>query len=334
MNLAVDTSRTPAPPPAPAAPGPLRRVLGSVWFRAAVTLGLLALVASKIDWSALGRRVSDGEPLWLAVAVCLIVAALVLGALRWWQLLHAAGVRIRARELGRVYAVSTFASTFLPTSVGGDVARALLVTRDRALLVRVGLTVIVDRAGALAGLLILAWIGLAAEPDAAPSGAVALLVAVTVATIVGGIAVVWAAVHPRVIRGRLLARLRGPLGDVREILATYGRRPLIPFTLVVSSVAFQALVAAQLCAIARCLGIGLSFASAVVALTLVTLATLVPISIAGFGIREASYVVLLGGIGISATDATAISLTTVLVLFLASLPGAFLLARDGMRPVL
>ena len=262
------------------------------------------------------------------------MAALVVGALRWWQLLRAAGVPLRARELGRVYAVSTFASTFLPTSVGGDVARALLVTRERALLVRVGLTVIVDRAGALAGLLLLAWAGLAAEPDAAPGGAVALLATVTVVTIAGGAAAVWAAVHPRVIRGRLLERMRAPLGDVRAILATYGRRPLIPFTLVVSSVAVQALVALQLCAIARCLGIGLSFASAVVALTLVTLATLVPISIAGFGIREGSYVVLLGGIGITATDATAISLSTVLVLFIASLPGAFLLARDGMRPVI
>jgi hypothetical protein len=116
-------------------------------------------------------------------------------------------------------------------------------------------------------------------------------------------------------------------------LAPYARRPATPAPLVGRRVAFQALVAAQLCAIARCLGIGLSFASAVVALTLVTLATLVPISIAGFGIREGSYVVLLGGIGISATDATAISLTTVLVLFIASLPGAFLLVRHGMRPV-
>ena len=57
MNPVVQTSGAPAPPPAPPAepppaPGRLRRVLGSVWVRAAVTLAMLALVASKIDWSA------------------------------------------------------------------------------------------------------------------------------------------------------------------------------------------------------------------------------------------------------------------------------------------
>jgi hypothetical protein len=60
--------------------------------------------------------------------------------------------------------------------------------------------------------------------------------------------------------------------------------------------------------------------------------TLIPISIGGFGVREGSYVVLLGGASIGPTDATLISLLSVATLFLASLPGAFLFARGGIAP--
>jgi hypothetical protein len=66
----------------------------------------------------------------------------------------------------------------------------------------------------------------------------------------------------------------------------------------------------------------------------VTVVTLIPISIGGFGVREGSYVVLLSGASIAATEATLISVLSVAALFLASLPGAFLLARSGVAPAL
>jgi hypothetical protein len=69
-----------------------------------------------------------------------------------------------------------------------------------------------------------------------------------------------------------------------------------------------------------------------VALALVTLAMLIPISIGGFGVREGSYVVVLAGGGIGHTDAVLISLLSVVALFVATLPGAYELARGGLAP--
>jgi hypothetical protein len=51
-------------------------------------------------------------------------------------------------------------------------------------------------------------------------------------------------------------------------------------------------------------------------------------------VREGTYVAILGAASISATDATMISLMTVVVVFCASLPGAYLLARQGLRHVM
>jgi glycosyltransferase 2 family protein len=313
----------------------MRRVLGSIWFRLVVTLALLALVALQVDWAAFLERVAGGSPAWLAVALLLVLAALATGAARWWWLLSAAGIRLTAAEVARVYAVSTFASTFLPTSIGGDVARALLVTRDGRMLVRVGLTILVDRAGAFVGMLVVAWGAVLLVPAVLPDGVLALLAVLTALAVAGGLVLLWlAAGGGRSLTRRLPERIRAPLSGAREVIAVYGRNPRTLPVLLTTSVAFQILAAAQLWAIAEALDLPLSFAAAAVTLTLVTVATLVPLSIAGFGIREGSYVVLLAPLGIDATDATAISLTAVVVLLVASLPGALLLVRRGMRPVL
>lgn len=313
-------------------PTALRSALGSVWLRIAVTAALLALVATKVDWSAFLESVSDAAPGWIVAALGVGVAALVVGALRWWWLLHEAGVELSGAEVGRVYAMATFSGAFL--LIGGDVARALLVTRERGLLLRVGLTVVADRAAALAGMLAVAWCAIALSDTALPDGALVLLAILTAATVVGSAVALGFAARGRFPAGRVGNALRSLATTLRELALVYGRRPLTWILVALASVAFQLLAAGQLCLLAKAFGVELSLAAAAVTLTLVTAATLLPVSIAGFGIREGSYVVLLAPYGIAAADAVAISLTATVLLLAASLPGALLLVRHGTRPVL
>jgi hypothetical protein len=60
-------------------------------------------------------------------------------------------------------------------------------------------------------------------------------------------------------------------------------------------------------------------------LPLVLFATIIPISIAGFGVREGAFVALLGEAGVSSADAVLLSLATVASLAIASLPGGVLM---------
>jgi hypothetical protein len=62
-----------------------------------------------------------------------------------------------------------------------------------------------------------------------------------------------------------------------------------------------------------------------VVLPLVLFATVVPISIAGFGVREGAFVALLGEAGVSSGDAVLLSLATVASVAIASLPGGVLM---------
>lgn len=313
----------------------VRRILGSVWFRVAVTLTLVGIVAARIDWDLVENRILGGEPGWFAAAVGFVFAALVVGAIRWQGLLVPAGIHLTVRQLTRVYAVSAFSQSFLPTTVGGDVARTLLVVRRGPLLPRVASTVLMDRAGGLAGLFGITWIALALQPGPAAAGWVSTL---AWATLIGTLVIAAAAavilLRPRIFARLVPTRLRAAAGSIRQIADDLLRRPWTMAMLLVTSVVFQALIAAQTCALARCIGVDVPYSVAAASLTLVTIATLIPISIGGFGVREGSYIVLLGAVGINATDATLISLGTVFALLIASLPGAVLLAVYGMRPAM
>ena len=323
----------------PTEPGNLRSRLtgaaGTTGFRLLVTIGLLAYVASRIDWGLLGDRIAEASAWSLPAAIALVVAALALGAVRWRILLDCARIRLSTPDLARVYAIGTFSGTFLPTAVGGDVARALLVTRDRARLLRVALTIVVDRTAAVVGLVIVAWVGIAIEPHAPPEGAVTALAVVTAGVVVACLLALWSAgtggsLLQRMLPGRLHPTARG----VRDGIRAYRGHPWALVAVIVLSVAFQLLITLQLLVLADGFGIDLAFGAAAVTLTLVVIATFIPVSIAGFGIREGGYIVILSGVGIGATDATILSLATVAALFVAGLPGAALLVKRGTRPTL
>jgi hypothetical protein len=76
--------------------------------------------------------------------------------------------------------------------------------------------------------------------------------------------------------------------------------------------------------VADSLGVDLSFGSWVVIVPPVSLIQLVPVSLAGWGVRELGVVVLLAGFGIPAEAALATSLSVGLCLIVVGLPGALL----------
>lgn len=312
----------------------LRRILAlakSVWVRAGVTLLLLGIVASRLDWSQMEARLSDGHPLDFLLAVGLMLVALAIGAYRWHALLDAADVRLSLSRLARIYAVSTFSSTFLPTTAGGDIARALLVARRGPVLARTVVSVLVDRLGGLIGMIGLAWIALVLQPDAVPVGVQAFLGWTTLVFALAGGLVAAAAFRGsglavRIVPERFVALAR----DSRQVLVAYARDPRLLLKWISTSLVYQLLVALQIVALAHAIDLDMPVATAAVALAVVTVVTLVPISIGGFGIREASYVVLLGSVSIGASDAALISVLSVATLLVASLPGAYLLITGNV----
>jgi uncharacterized membrane protein YbhN (UPF0104 family) len=124
----------------------------------------------------------------------------------------------------------------------------------------------------------------------------------------------------RLLRFRLIAEL--------AVLSRVGRRlfarPAVSVAVVGLAVATFGLTILAFMLVADSLGVNLPFSSWIVIVPPVTLIQLVPVSLAGWGVRELGFVVVLAGLGIPAEAALAASLLVGLCMIVIGLPGGLL----------
>jgi uncharacterized membrane protein YbhN (UPF0104 family) len=306
----------------------LRSIAASFWTRVVVSLGLLAFVASRIDVGAGASRLSHGRWGWFVAAVGVLFLSFLVAARRWFLFLEAAGVGGTLSNAVRAYLIGAFTSNFLPTQFGGDVTRAWIAGRPGTR-IRAAATVVVDRATALGCLIVVAWVVLALDPGPVPGSLVLALSGATAALCVAGFVVAGffrSGTPPR----RLFARFDEPIRDVRAAVRACLRGRVFWRTAVLGLL-FQALVALALWLVARSIALHASFSVLAVTLPVVLLLAAAPVSIGGLGVREGSFVLLLGQAKVGATEATLLSLMSGATLAIASLPGGVAILVPRVR---
>ena len=307
----------------------LRQLAASRWLRALVTAGLLALVLDQIHLGKAGSRLAHGHWALFAAATALVLAALLLAAIRWRLFLCAGGIERSRIEATRAYMIGAFTTNFLPSQLGGDVTRAWIAggpgARSRALA-----TVAIDRATLFGCLIVAGWVVYAADPAPVPHELVAALAAASAALALAGVLAVVVALGGARLRHRLPETVQGPAGDIGEALRGCANAALLLKTTLIGLV-YQALILCAVWLLAQSIDVDVAFSVLAVTLPPVLILTTLPISIGGFGVREAGFVVLLGRAGVAATDATLVSLLIAAAFALASLPGGVLLLLSSAR---
>jgi uncharacterized protein (TIRG00374 family) len=114
------------------------------------------------------------------------------------------------------------------------------------------------------------------------------------------------------------------------VLDYYRRRPGLLAAAFATGLLFQLLRCALVAIGAAAFGVHVPFLLFVVIVPVIILITLLPISIAGLGVREVGFVYLFGLAGISAEIALALSLLIRLLDLLMALPGAWFYIRHGV----
>jgi uncharacterized protein (TIRG00374 family) len=292
--------------------------------RILISAALLALVALGIDWATINQSLSGAGWGWFALGTLLIALALIVGALRWHLLLHGARLPTTAAETARAYWIGTFSNNFLPTGYGGDAVRSWLVGRSGKPLARAFTSVAVDRGAALVALFALGWFGLAVAPIDPGDLVTPFLIASLAAVVLTAALLI-------TLRRRGLGRflpdlIRPSASEVAETLRVYARSHRLQVETILLSLGYQVISIGSLWCLAEALGLGISPAILAVVAPLVLITTLIPVSVAGFGVREGTYVLLLGQVGVSSGDATLLSLFSVVALAIASLPGGVAIA--------
>jgi len=96
-----------------------------------VSLLLLAGLVHFVDLDAVLERLKNVNILWVVLASFLLMVGQVLSAIRWTWLARGLGFTVQMSRKIELYFLGMFLSLFLPSIVGGDVARGYLLARGR-----------------------------------------------------------------------------------------------------------------------------------------------------------------------------------------------------------
>jgi uncharacterized protein (TIRG00374 family) len=128
----------------------------SVLVRVAVALGALFLVFGSIEWGELKAAFANMNGWVFAGVLGVYMVSQVLLAVRWLLLVRAQGIDLQVITAVKLHFIGLYYNNVMPSSIGGDFLRAWYVSKHTNKRVEAALSVFVDRAVGLLGILLMA----------------------------------------------------------------------------------------------------------------------------------------------------------------------------------
>jgi len=309
-------------------------------IRILATLVVTGLCTAYILWKIdVGKTVDvlrDARVGYFFGSVGIMIVTVLPMAWRWQRLLAGRGIYDHLGWLSRAYFTAYTAGQVLPTSIGGDAMRIFETTRRHpGRGGPVAGSVLLERALGGAATLVLAAIGFVLAIGRYDVGAYLWVeLGFVVATVVLGIVLFSRRMRrPLRLSVPLLRRLRleRPLRAVYEGIHAYRGHPWLLLGVCVLTLGIQAVRVLAIWLAAKAVGVDLSPRVYYVMGPLLFLVMLVPFTINGLAVREAFFVSFLGKLGVGADAAFATGFLFFVVTIALSLPGAAILAWEGLR---
>ncbi len=299
-------------------------------LKVAVSLGLLALLLTRVDLSSVGQTLRAADMRLIAAALGLGCADRILQAAKWRLLLTSSGTQIGFGAAVVNTYVGNFAGLFLPASVGGDVVRVWLLRETKLPTAEVVASILVERAFGVLALVLAAGAGvlLADTLDVpVPAG-----MATTVLVATGVLLLAIVASFRLDISGALdwvgrvgarfsLGELAGQLPDSYR---RYGKRKPALFTFLILSVIEVGAIAVMYGLTVRALGLDTGWLPLLVVVPAVLFLQRLPISIDGLGVSEGAITWFLIQLGETPEAGLAVAVAMRLVGIAIILPGGLL----------
>lgn len=272
--------------------------------------------------------------LWIAAAVVVTLAGVVLATLRWQRVLAALDLSAAIPPLLKHYLAGLFVSNFLPTTIGGDVLRVSRLSTETGESPRSFASVVLER---LTGWVVLPVITLITllinpgllRPPVDHASHIAILISLATLALLGF--VLFSASSDRV--GRRLRQQEGWLRFITAIhlgLARFRQRPGSALEVLTAGFAYQLAVVLAAFLSAKALGLGVSWTAILAFMPAVAIVQVLPFpTIGGLGVREGAFVLFLHPLGVSTDQAIALGLLVYAINLIASLAGAPAFAFNG-----
>jgi uncharacterized membrane protein YbhN (UPF0104 family) len=305
-----------------------------------VSIILLVVLFTRIDVAELWRTARLASVPWLLVAI-LVYAVSTAGAVwRWLLLLEAQRIDVTFRSVLGTFLVATYFNNFLPSNIGGDVIRIGDMARFANSKTLSTTVVLMDRILGLMALVLVAALGATAigrlHHVAAPIWPVWLW-----AGFLAGAAATTPAVFAPAGFGRLLRPLTifhpewvgGRITTLTGALARFGEEPRALVMAFGGAVFVQLALVLYYFAVAYALHLDITLWDLAVVVPMSFVVQLMPVSVGGFGVREAFFSYYFHRIGQPIEDAVLLSLVAQAMLMLFSLSGLATYLWRSRHPV-
>lgn len=289
---------------------------------------LVAFLLSRVDPGEIGTRIASIDLPLVAVAASLLAFVVMPSAIRWWLVLREMKSRLPFRLVGAIVWIGMFFNQVLPSTVGGDAVR---IWRAH----RAGLpgwsaieSVVVDRVSGLTALVLIVVVGSPFLLQTVWEPELMTVVSTVIVLSVAGIASLLLLIRiPRLFPQWAAASMLARLLKTLHTTVFAGRAAVL---ILICGLLVHLSVALAAFALAVGLDMTVSLSECLMAVPVAMLAAAIPISVAGWGVREGSIVLILGHFGVAWVDAVTLSITLGLTMALVGLPGGIIwVITDG-----
>lgn len=301
----------------------------NAWIKLAISALVLAVIYVGFDGHAAVALLGNIHPGYVALAVATGAVDLILGAWRWQRIARVNGVALHFAPALRVTAESHFFNQGLPSTFGGDAYRIWsLTSRGLGASDAIGCVATDRLIGALALALLVALTQFKLV-DHVTDGAARIAIWCVIAAVIITVALMLGLARQlaRRDRGPLLSQLAQGIGH----LQTLCRQPMDFAVVMLAGLAGHGLLTLMFFLLAVALEVPLTLVQAVTVFPTVFLLSMLPITVAGWGVREAVLITALKLFGVPVAAAVALGLAFGICMLLIGIPGALLWLIDRGR---
>lgn len=297
-------------------------------FRIGISIALLIFLISRVGKTTLLETLHKADPILLFAAFFLYLGTYALACYRWEMLLRGADVHIARKRIISSYASGLFFSLFTPSSIGGDFARSVDLTRHTNKPKEIIASVFLDRLSGYIGLIILVAVALPFGLSLHLDKSIYITVGVLTVLLIAMLAAVFNGFLYRKTKELLNAPFESKIKEVllglhHEVFVFRGK-PGIIVKNILCSIVLQGIQFVATYIIARSLGIEIKSVYFFIFVPVISAITMLPISIGGLGVRDAATIMLFSKVGVTKDMAFAMSIAVDFIVFAIGIIGGLI----------
>ena len=273
-----------------------------ILLRVLVTVLLLGWLLFSTDFDQLKEVTRAAHGSWLFLGVTAYLISMGVTVLRWQILLQGLNMPQPFWRLARIFLIGCFFNMFLPSSIGGDVMKMVLLTPDIAKREVAISSVLMDRVVGLASIIGVGLCAALALPAVRSDMRIVSTLAFTCICFVLALAVlVYQPLFTRLIGWlpkRLHKRLAGPVTRVYDSLGPLRQNPQVLVRAMGASVVLQLGVCISMYFAGQAFGVEAGLLAYFALIPVGLAVTALPISINGLGVLDNMLVLLFSTIGV------------------------------------